>query len=301
MGNQYTDPSTGEVMEREPEAGQAADVSAMLVSAMSRNERLLSRQDKLLDDAERMRREIARLTALYDEKKAAFHKGLAAAQRGFELLKRDNSAKFQTLKGGEYEATTASMEAAVVAVGDTLNTNGIAVRQPVIDHPTDRNLSIVRTILSCDGYEEHHDLSIVSAYAQSSREKGDMKRFGADVSLVRKYALFAALGLVQEVKEQKEQRGRSGGGPRSAPPAYGNGRPAQQHASRQGASSAAPAQHSPSAESHGAAPGALVHPSLQAATTIQELSKAMNALSPDDRKRYGQYFNQRRMDLQVAA
>src|SRR5690606_23987486 len=142
------------------------------------------------DEMEALRQDNERLRSLYDDAKAGFHQALAAAQAEFKTLKRDNDVKFKTLKGGEFSASTASMDAAYQATQDALTKNGITVRQPVIDHPTDRSLSLIRTILAYRGYEEHYDLSIASPISHHQKQGGDMKEFGSDVTLIRKYALM---------------------------------------------------------------------------------------------------------------
>src|SRR5690606_28214335 len=150
---------------------------------------------------------------------------------------------------------------------------GIALRQPVIDHPADKDLSIIRTTLSFKGYEEHHDISIASAYSHSKKD-ADMKEFGADVSLVRKYALFAALGLIQETPERKrrhsEERDRSPQNQRYTAAARSSA-PAHQPAPR-------PVAVAPENSSASNGQAMVEHASLHDAKTLSELSAAMNAL-----------------------
>src|SRR5690606_36849813 len=141
------DTNTGEVLQV-PGAQSAPAMDPVVLAMISRNERLLERQDKLLVEVESLRKENARLSSLYSEAKAQFHVFLAEAQAEIEPLKRDNNVEFPTKKGGSFSANTASMEAAAKAIGDSLTRRGIALRQPVIDHPADKDLSIIRTTLS---------------------------------------------------------------------------------------------------------------------------------------------------------
>lgn len=291
--NKIVDLDTGEVLDPSAQKG-GTEFDPLLSSAIKRSEKLLERQDKLLDENSQLRLENERLQGLYSEAKAQFHNLIAQAQAEFDTLKRDNSVEFPTKKGGSFRAETASMEAAGKAIGDSLSKRGIALRQPVIDHPGERELSIIRTTLSYNGYEEHHDISIMSAYAHS-KTGADVKAFGADVSLVRKYALFAALGLVQETPENKKssnnnnQRYQGNQSARSSAPAHAS------HAQ------AAPIRANPPVaanSSQASEPISQDHPGLRAARTTSELSAAMNAIPREQRAQFTGYFNQRRTQIQ---
>lgn len=289
-----TDQETGEVLTVDPTpAGSPLEIAVS--AAIGRNEKLLERQDKLLEEIDCLRSENQRLSDLYSEARAQFHRLLAEAQIEFETLKRDNQVDFTTRKGGSYQSETASMEAATKAIGNSLTSRGIALRQPVIDHPSDNGLSIVRTTLSFNGYEEHHDISIISAYARS-RSNDDVKSFGADVSLVRKYALFATLGLVQETKEAtSSKRDRFSNSSKDNRPARSS---APAH-SAQNRATPAPATAANSASAQGSP--IREHQGLRDASTTSELSAAMNAIPREERAQYTGYFNQRRMQLQDTA
>jgi len=309
----YIDHETGEVMDEAPaqqgsaarpaQTGQSSESLAPIQTLLMRNERLQERNDKVMDENDQLRRELRRMRSLYDDAKAAFHKKLAEAQADFKPLERDNSVEFTTRKGGAFRASTASMDEAFTTTQAALTSRGITVRQPVIDHPQDKLLSIVRTILAYEGYEEHYDISIPSPYSYSQRggDDGDLKNFGANVSLIRKYALFAALGLVQEAKDDSKKGGRDNR------PSFNKSR-------------SAPASHQPSGNHSGTAPtqtqaqGAasghqqgkaeiLEHPELKAATSMQELATAMNSIPKEERARYTSYFRQRQAEIrnQVAA
>lgn len=298
MGASRVDQDTGEVLEQGAAPQSGVDYSAMLVQAMSRSERLLARQDSLLDENKLLRQELGRQRKLYSEAKAEFHAKLAEAQAEFDIMQRDNNVSYTSKKNNSRVTTdTASMEAAMKAVGDSLTKRGVSVRQPVVDHSTDRNMAIVRTILSCNGYEESHDISIRSAYSYSSNG-ADVKTFGAEVSLVRKYGLFAALGLVQETKDKDDSHSaRRDYSSRSTQGYRGEG-----SYEPQGQSGAQQAQQPDVSDSRsaGSFSAAQVQQMFTAATTVQELSKTMNSIPMDVRKEIGAQalFNERRMQLQ---
>src|SRR3546814_219399 len=85
MGASRVDQDTGEVLEQGAAPQSGVDYSAMLVQAMSRSERLLARQDSLLDENKLLRQELGRQRKLYSEAKAAFHAKLAEAQAEFDI------------------------------------------------------------------------------------------------------------------------------------------------------------------------------------------------------------------------
>lgn len=285
MDARRIDQNTGEVLDQEqPQEG--VDYTAALVQAMSRSERLLARQDSLLDENKRLREELERQKKYYSEAKAEFHTRLAEAQAEFEVMRRDNRVQFKAKKSDTIVKTdTASMESAAEAVGKSLTSRGISLRQPVVDHPTDRNVAFVQTILAYRGYEESHNVSIRSAYSYSVNGL-DIKAFGAEVSLVRKYALFAALGLVQETKEG----GNSNVGQNSH----------SQGSGTQGGHSRQPSGNSGAAHNSEGMTADQVKQLFDQADSVQELAKAMNSIPMDVRKESGAQalFNQRRMQLQ---
>lgn len=203
---------------------------------------------------------------------------LAEAQAEFQVMRRDTQARFKSSRTDSIvESDTASMESALKAIGDSLTKRGISVRQPVIDHPTDRNVAFVQTILAYKGYEEVTNVSIRSAYSHSMNG-GDVTGFGAEVSLVRKYALFAALGLVQENKDASNDGNAHGSG---------------SHGDKPRASAAA-------RQNSGVLTADQVKAMFAKATDIPDLCKVMNSIPMDVRKDTGaqQLFNERRMQLQ---
>lgn len=226
-GDSSVDYSTGEVLraaERPPEAdvpavvgnpgkeGQAQRLYDMLGSALERNTVANEKLALAQAEIERLVAKVQTLEQSISAKRAHFHNQLAKAQGLFQTIEAKHTASFTAKGGREISYGYAKLGELIDGVRPALSELGIAHRQPVVDHPTDRSLLVIKTIFSCDGYEE-----IVSSlsFVSPAKSGGDYKELGTAISYLRRYSLAASLGLAADRKpdvEATDQRSGSGGG-----------------------------------------------------------------------------------------
>lgn len=305
---QVVDQNTGEVLSSSghvranPHAGGAERLQELLCAALERN----SQADQRLADAyaniERLREQVVSLRKTVNEKRQHFHNQLAQAQGDFRSIVANSTASYETKKGGQVQIDYANLGAMLDAVRPVLTGLGISYRQPVLDHPEDRSMTTVQTVLACDGYEE-----VVSSFSFSSQAKlgGDFKELGTAITYVRRYTLAASLGLAIDAPKDAsaESRGRPSGKQYGRPQA----RPAQSQ-SQQTASQSRPV----AVPAHGQRPEPAAHapaPGSQASgdeiehklrtLSFAEVVQVFNGLDGETKKQYKPLFDERRNQHQA--
>lgn len=214
-----------------------------------------------------------------DARKREFHARFAQAQAEFKDIYRDISREIAMRKGGAYQLQYADLPAVLDAVLDSLTARGISCRQPIVDATDGTGRATLRTVFTYDGYEETFDISLDSP-AQHQARCTDVREFGSNVSLIRRYALCAALGVAPKR------------------PATSSAAKAQSGPSRSSTPFATPAV---AVNELASAQSVRRHPSLDAATSLEALTAAMNALPQAHRQEYTPHFKERRREFDPRA
>lgn len=300
------DQNTGEVISSPAQShtkspvGSADRLQELLCAALERNAQADQRLASAHANIERLQAQVVALRKTVNEKRQHFHNQLAEAQGRFRSIVANSSASYPTKKGGEVHIDYANLGAMLDSVRPVLTELGISYRQPVLDHPEDRAMTTVQTVLACDGYEE-----IVSSFSFSSQAKlgGDFKELGTAITYVRRYTLAASLGLA--IDASKESSARFSGRPstqQSRPQARPGPSQQQQASTQPGAQPrvAASAQHQASVQSSPppGAPGvgSNVDEIEQKLRTLSfaEVVQVFNALDGESKRHYKALFDERR-------
>lgn len=157
----------------------------------------------LFSENRHLSEQISHLQAELDELRKANAEELALFHTDLEIVKElvrktgnvvDRTSKVKTNKGSQYVIEYASLKQLLEIVTPLLATKGILLSQNLYDHPTDPDRSIVETRLFRKQCEVVSRLSIVSAFFQKKQGRS-LTYFGADVSIVRRYALRVLFGI----------------------------------------------------------------------------------------------------------
>lgn len=157
----------------------------------------------LFTENRQLSEQINRLQAELETHKKAKAQDLAQFYADLEEVKAqivktgnvvDRQSKVKTTKGSQYVIEYASLKQLLTIVTPILAAKNILLGQNLYDHPTDPDRSIIETRLFRGECELVSKLSIVSAFFQKKQGRS-LTYFGADVSIVRRYALRVLFGI----------------------------------------------------------------------------------------------------------
>jgi len=258
--------------------GQVAFLQELLRAQIDRQAKQEAEITELKAINRRLAEENHELRQAGDARKREFHARFAQAQAEFKDIYRDISREIAMRKGGAYQLQYADLPAVLDAVLESLTARGISCRQPIVDSTDGTGRATLRTVFTYDGYEETFDISLDSP-AQHQARCTDVREFGSNVSLIRRYALCAVLGVAPKR------------------PATSGAAKAQSGPSRSSTAFATPAV----AVELASAQSLRRHPSLDAATSLEALTAAMNALPQAHRQEYTPHFKERRREFDPRA
>jgi len=184
---------------------------------------------------------------------------LAKAQGAFQSIEKNRTViidikdKDTGRKIGSYDFRYADLQEIREKTTPALSANGLCLFQLVTE---EGNGTVIRTVLG------HTSGAEITAVMRVQRGDGDIKKFGANITYLRRYVVTALLGVAadDDLDEDRE-------------PGAGEG--------------LSPVQPE-------------VHTGMRDAKTIGELSKVMGALEKGEKAKYSDYFNQRMQELRVA-
>jgi len=185
---------------------------------------------------------------------------LAKAQGAFlpieknRLVTIDIKDKDTGRKIGSYDFRYADLHEIRSKTTPALSENGICLFQLVTEAD---NATVIRTVLG------HTTGAEIIAVMRVQRGDGDIKKFGANITYLRRYIVSALLGVAAD-DDLDEDRDPDAGAGQSPVPAE-------------------------------------VHTGMRDAKNIGELSKIMSGLDRESKAKYADYYNQRTLELREAA
>jgi len=185
---------------------------------------------------------------------------LAKAQGAFlpieknRLVTIDIKDKDTGRKIGSYDFRYADLQEIRSKTTPALSENGICLFQLVTEAD---NATVIRTVLG------HTTGAEITAVMRVQRGDGDIKKFGANITYLRRYIVSALLGVAAD-DDLDEDRDPDAGAGQSPVPAE-------------------------------------VHTGMRDAKNIGELSKIMSGLDRESKAKYADYYNQRTLELREAA
>lgn len=185
---------------------------------------------------------------------------LAKAQGAFlpieknRLVTIDIKDKDTGRKVGSYDFRYADLQEIRSKTTPALSENGICLFQLVTEAD---NATVIRTVLG------HTTGAEITAVMRVQRGDGDIKKFGANITYLRRYIVSALLGVAAD-DDLDEDRDPDAGAGQSPVPVE-------------------------------------MHTGMRDAKSIGELSKIMSGLEKADRIRFNDYYTQRTQELREAA